>query len=110
MTEYNGIKVGDLITTYWKGYFELVRIIPRYKIDNLSFPIYEYREGAKPYRPVFVFVQKYNSDGKPHESKVERECDARHCQLAQNYIKKELLKINQTCNRLIEIFNTNEIK
>jgi len=103
MTEYNGIKVGDLITSYWKGYFKLVKIIPRYKIDEFPYVTEEYDEGLESHSPIFVFMQKYKADGRAFNGKQQRMCDAVYCELAKNAVEKQLLMISEIKSRLEDI-------
>jgi hypothetical protein len=110
------MKVGDLITTFWAGYFELVKIIPRYKIDKWPWLTYDYKEGQT-YKegltlgdPIFVIKQKYRSTGVKYNSTEEKECSAEYCELATTSINKEINLLNEKVKRLNIIYNENTNK
>lgn len=78
------MKIGDLITTYYKGIWRLTRIERRF------------RESGEEYNPLFYFTQVCTFEGK--EAKRENCCDSHFCKPAGEYIKKEeerLEKIKQ---------------
>lgn len=69
------IKVGDIITTYNKGYWELVAIEPRVGTT----PLFHYKKSLKP-------------DGTPTTGKAIEKCDASYCRKAQETIEIEIDK------------------
>lgn len=71
MNEYNGMKIGDIITCYWKGYYLLVEIKDR-GIDN---------------SPLFSFTKVADFNGKLCKSKKIMQCDGAYCKLAFEHMK-----------------------
>ncbi len=72
----NEIKIGDLITTYFKGYYTLIEIEDRGKRMN----------------PLAKFKQVADSSGKSRKSTKTLECDMSYCGLASHHIKAEIEK------------------
>lgn len=89
------MKEGDLITTYYEGFFILKRIERRYatKADVKQFPN-AYKEVGKEYSPLYYFTQKYDKNGNPKTSK-EKVCDAQFCKPAKEKIEEELLRVEK---------------
>lgn len=80
------LKPGDLITTYYKGYYEFVTM-----------------EERKDNAPLYYFKLKYDSNGQPRMSKKLQCCDAAYCRLAKNFLEKEIEQ------RKTQIENLNKI-
>ena len=87
MQTYKGIKVGDLIKTYHKGYFELSRIE---------------EQGATP--PLFWYVPRYREDGTPLKTRTEKVCDASYCRLASDEIKSAIESHTLAISKLKKIW------
>ena len=89
------MKEGDLITTYYEGFFILNRIEKRYatEADVKQFPN-TYKEVGKEYSPLYYFKQKYDKNGNPKVSK-EKVCDAEFCKPAIERIVEEVLRVEK---------------
>ncbi len=84
------MKEGDLITTYYKGYFRLKRIERRFTTQqDINSRLNSGRSLGEEYSPLFHFEQEFDSNGDVKKSK-EKACDAQFCQLASEAIKTEL--------------------
>ena len=95
------MKIGDLITTYYEGYFVLDRIEKRYatEYDVKHYPSV-YKQVGEEDSPLFYFTQKYDKNGNPKKAK-QKACDKQFCKPAEEKIKEEIEKIN----RLKKILN-----
>lgn len=84
------MKVGDLITTYYKGYFRLTKIEKRFYTEDYvkSFPSLKAKLGEE-YSPLYCFIQEYDTNGNPKTSK-EKCCDSQFCSPAEKSIKEEI--------------------
>lgn len=82
MTEYNGMHLDDIITTYHKGYFRLVNIIER----GTATPLFEY-------------LQVANSKGNLKNGKKIIQCDAAYCKPAI----ETLNELEETVSRIKSI-------
>jgi len=80
------LKIGDLITTYHKGYWKLVNITPR--------------KGSP---PMFHYTKSFKPDGTPIAGKATMECDASYCRNAKGVIADELSKLNRQIAALSKI-------
>lgn len=104
--EYKGMKVGDLITTYYSGISELTHIEERYfDINDRQY----YYTNAKPGREesfLFNFRQIYTSNFNPTRIKRIRSCSPDYCKKIDmdtiNLIKSKILKLQ---NALYDISN-----
>ena len=100
------MKVGDLITTYYAGFFRLEKVERRFYTEEhiKYFPSYKDKLGEE-YSPLYYFTQEYDSNGKPKKSK-QKACDAQFCKPAKDFIKKEILDIDerrQQLEKLLEL-------
>lgn len=90
------MKEGDLITTYFKGFYRLKRIerryLTQYEVDTYS--THKGKKAGDQYSPLFYFIQEYTDDGKPVKTAKEKACDAVFCKLVSDYIKEEVEKFN----------------
>lgn len=99
--EHNGMKVGDIITTYYKGFWKLERIEARFLTqDDLRYSTYAHKNVGDEYSPMFHFSLVADGSGKAPKklSKATKTCDAAHCRPISEYIKKadeELQRIKQ---------------
>ena len=75
LTHDDELKSGDLITTYYKGYYAFVRFE-----DRTNNP------------PLAHFTKAYDFGGKPRKSKKIMECDASYCRKADDHIRVEIEK------------------
>jgi len=72
--KYNDtLKPGDLITTYFKGYFTFIEYKPRGKCS-----------------PIVRFKLVADSNGNLRKGTKVMECDACYCELATEHIKKAI--------------------
>jgi hypothetical protein len=100
------MKEGDLITTYYAGFFRLKKIERRFYTEELIkyYPSKKDKLGEE-YSPLYHFTQEYDSNGKPKKSK-QKACDAKFCNPAKDFIKQEILdmeKRKQNLEKLLEI-------
>jgi hypothetical protein len=100
------MKEGDLITTYYAGFFRLEKIERRFYTEDYIkyFPSFKDKLGEE-YSPLYHFTQEYDSNGKPKKSK-QKSCDAQFCNLAEDFIKQEILDMEerkQNLEKLLEI-------
>ena len=70
------MKAGDLITTYWKGYYIFVGFTDRGAGNS----------------PIARFKKFANFNGKICKSEKILECDAAYCKVAADHIKAEIEK------------------
>ena len=80
------LKIGDLITSYHKGYWKLTNITTR-----------------KGMPPLFQYTKQFKPDGTPVSGKAIMECDASFCRNAKTVIAEELTKLTKqiaTLNKL----------
>ena len=102
--EHNGIKIGDIITTYYSGFYKLIKIERRYltERDVNQYSIYKDKKVGDEYSPIFVFTKVADAKGnftKSKNTKVQS-CDALHCMLASIYIANQLKELNEIMARL----------
>lgn len=96
------MKEGDLITTYYKGYFRLDRIERRYVTEDLMhFYIYKNRLGEE-YSSLFHFTQEFDSNGTTKKSK-QKSCDSQFCRLALESIDEEIGLLDRKREQLLKI-------
>jgi hypothetical protein len=72
------LKEGDLITTYWKGYYAFIRFEER---PNMT--------------PKAFFKKAYRTNGIPCKSKKILQCDAYHCRKAVAHIRDQIMQKKQ---------------
>lgn len=75
MDYFKNFKAGDLITSYWKGYYTFIEYVDR---------------GNK--NPVVRCRLFADANGKIRKGKTILECDAYYCKPAAEYIKAEIEK------------------
>ena len=88
LTYDDELKVGDLITTYYKGYYKFVGFQNRHNEC-----------------PIACFKRAYDLDGKPRKSKKIMECDAFWCRKASDKIKVEIEKRKNEIVALEKLLN-----
>lgn len=84
MQEFNGMRVGDLITTYHKGYWILEKI-----------------ESRQYYNPLFYYRKIANENFRFVKSNIISSCDALYC---AKVIEFNLIKIKNEFNTRIDTF------
>jgi hypothetical protein len=80
------LKEGDLITTYWKGYYTFIRFEER---PNTT--------------PEACFKKAYNFNGSPCKSKKTLQCDAAYCRKAVDHIRGQIKQKKQEIMDLEQI-------
>jgi len=101
------IAEGDIITTYHKGYWRLVKIQRRFltkddisRFGGASGP-YAGKKVGDEYSPIFVYEQVMTENFKPVTRKTRKECDASYCQkVTKDIITKMQADFNDGCNQL----------
>ncbi len=100
--------IGQKITTYYAGYFEVTRIVRRWKNKTKDT---EYTQGAyfisgehtddcgDEMRPIIYFIQLYDAKGNPKKSK-EKCCDMCYCKPATETLNAEIQSLQELVNRL----------
>lgn len=113
----NNIKVGDLITAYWKGLYEVVKIERRWKnktkVDQgehwmCAYAIHENYDDktcGEELPPLVHVIQKYSSKGKPVKSTEIEVCSLEFCKPAKEFLRKELKHLREITSRLENITN-----
>jgi hypothetical protein len=96
------IKVGDLVTTCWKGFFRVVGITPRkaYKYDGTGRLVETDQDGT----PVMTVEREYNNLGLVARSK-EKGVDASCCLKATDEIPILIKKLEERQKSLQKILD-----
>lgn len=107
------IKIGDLTTAYWKGFYEVVEITRRWKNKHKTSPYeqhayciqgkYDEANCGEEMNPLVHLVQKYSAEGKPMKSSKVMICDACFCKPADEFIKNEIQRLNEVIERLKKV-------
>lgn len=106
------IKIGDLITTYWKGFYEVTRIERRwenkkgetyYERYANCLSVYDPETCGDEINPLYHFIQKYSSEGKPVKLKTIKSCDTQFCKLAKDFIPIETKRLQNIIDNLNNI-------
>jgi len=106
------MKVGDLVTSYWKGFYEIVKIERRWKNNGRTtehgrrsycFTEYDPVTCGEEMSPLLHIIQKYNEEGIPIKGKAVRFCDSYYCQLAEMFIPKKIEKLQTIIENLKQI-------
>ena len=93
-TKKKDMKEGDLITTYYAGFFRLKRIERRFYTEyDLQFTSKDKVLVAE-YSPLYHFEQEYDSNGNVKTSK-EKACDSAFCKPAEEKIREEIGKVEK---------------
>lgn len=97
MTEYNGMKIGDIITTYNKGFFKLISIEPRFYTENYI-NSYHKNELNPPkvgdeYSPLFNYKKINPETGKINNSIGQ--CDSSYCKPFRAILESEIEKLQK---------------
>lgn len=96
--------VGDIITTWHKGYWRLVEIQRRYLtedyIDRFG-GAYAGKKVGDEYSPMLVYEQVMMENFKMVTKKTRKECDAKHCEkITKEKIDKLQADFNSGCAQL----------
>ena len=91
------MKEGDLITTYYKGFYRLKRIEKRYltQYDVDTYTVYKGRKVGEEYGALLYFIQEYTQEGNPVKTAKEKCCDIQFCKLASDYISEEIKNMRE---------------
>lgn len=86
------MKEGDLITTYYKGFYRLKRIERRYYTqgDIDRHITFKDKKVGEEYSPLYYFTQEYTDEGKLVSTNKEKCCDVQFCKPVSDYISKEI--------------------
>jgi hypothetical protein len=84
------IKVGDLVTSYTKGFSEVIKIEPRHATET----------------PLVHYNQKFTEDGKPFKNKTIRHCDSSYCRKANEVIPSMINKKKKEIEMLTHILES----
>ena len=100
--------IGQKITTYYAGYFEVTRIERRWlnktkdtEYDQSAYCIIGEHtdECGKEFSPIIYFIQRYDTKGNPKKSK-EKGCDSSFCKPAKETLNAEIQSLQETLNKL----------
>lgn len=100
--EHNGMKVGDIITTYYSGFYKLTRIERRFytERDITQYSVYKDKKVGDEYSPMFYFVKMADAKGVKCKPAKEKGCDAVFCRLAVDSIKEQVQELNNLISNL----------
>lgn len=110
------IKVGDLVTAYWSGYFEVVKIMRRWEDKTKATEYYRTAyniQGIENYnedicgeemQPLIVMLKRFDKSGKKVVSRKEQTCDATYCKDAEEILPLEIEKLKQSINLLNDVY------
>lgn len=100
--------IGQKITTYYAGYFEVTRIERRWK-NKTKDTEYAQRaycissehtdECGEEVNPIIHFKQLYDAKGNPKKSK-EKGCDMSYCKPAVETLNAEIQSLQEMLNKL----------
>ena len=108
------MKEGDLVTTYWAGFYEIINIRRRwewkygqstYEKHAYCKEVYDENTCGIEMNPLFELKQIYSKEGKKVNSKQIKSCDSQFCELASIFIPKEIERLNIKIKNLNEIIN-----
>ena len=98
------MKEGDIIKTYYAGYFILDKIEKRFKTEaDEKYNYLKDLEVGEEYSPLFHFTQIYDENLNKRTS--SRACDAQFCEPAGVAILEEILKLEAKIIKLKEFYN-----
>lgn len=110
------IKVGDLISTYWAGYYEVTNVIRRWEskkgttdYERLAYSIlgeenYSEDTCGKEINPLITIIQKFTKEGKPVVTKKEKTCDSQFCKPAKEHLEEEIKKLTEVLKQLEDVY------
>lgn len=98
--EYRNIKVGDLVTAAWSGYYKIISIQRRF-YEGYIIP--KGKNVGDEYSPLVTLIKKYREDGMPVTSKIEQRCDACYCVPMNIDIDNQIDKMQIVIERLTRL-------
>jgi len=103
------LKVGDLVTAYWKGYFRVVAIQNMCKPLDMNAQLQAVPEGHTNAGEIIYQIisvqQEYDTKGNFRRSKDVKNCHGSFCQLAKDVLPAICSDLNSTRNRLLDIYD-----
>ena len=103
------MKEGDIITTYYKGFFRLTRIVKRFYTSDRDIPSFMHGTVAigDEYTPLFYFEKFADANGVPVKKPgKENCCDASYCQPAGQAVAKEIAEHQRSIINLQAFIST----
>ena len=107
------IKIGDMVTSYWNGYYEVVKIDRRWEnkwyadeYQKRAYSIigeFDPEKCGEEFEPLVHVIQKFTGDGKPINGKAIRMCCASCCRPMYQDIEKQIEKHNKVIEQLTAI-------
>jgi hypothetical protein len=97
------LNIGDLVTGYNKGYFEVLDVVPRwhgYNSQGIYDISYEPKEGFTEMNASVHLIQKYDSYGRVVNKVKSYGCDIAYISLAKDAIPKEVEALEKTIDQL----------
>lgn len=85
------MEIGDIVTSYWKGYYRLV---------EKDYEYYKSHEGYNENEFLASVIQTHNSNGDVVNSKKVKKCSSAWCKPAKNVIDIEVQKLKNIINKL----------
>ena len=99
-------KIGDIITTYHKGYWRLDKIEDRYFTDSDNSYSNSPKDGSL-YQPIFYYSQVMTTDFIPKNGKVKKLCDVAWCRkIDKEKIKDMKKKYIDGCDYLLKLLDS----
>ena len=81
------MKDGDLVTSYWSGYYKIIKIIDR----------------EAPNKELVELEQIFDSKGVKLKKTKFKSCDISYCKPAKEHIQNEIMKLQNILNNLKEM-------
>jgi len=88
------MKIGDIVTSFWKGYWEIVAIDTEY---------YKKHGGHYEGRALIHVKKVYDDNGKPVNSKQIKACDSAWCKSAKLHIDNVVIDLENKIKSLKEL-------
>jgi hypothetical protein len=97
--------VGDIITTYHKGYWRLTEIERRFmQKGDLTLTIHKGAKAGDEYSPLLHYEQVITEDFKSTKGKRKNCCDASLCKkVTPKYIAEMKAKYTEGCDKLLSL-------
>lgn len=109
------IKVGDLVSAYWAGYYEVIKINRRWEKkdgktlhERTAYSIlgeenFSEDTCGEEMNPLITVIQKFTKEGKPVVTKKEKICDSCFCKPAKEHIEEEIKKLVEVLKQLEDV-------
>ena len=91
ITSINSIKIGDLITSYHKGFHEIIAFDCRL---DMSY------SGTKRLHIIVDYKSKFNFQGERKNGKVILNCDLSYIETTKDYVERETLRLKNIITKL----------